>query len=65
MEKKGALIQFAVPVLQDLDSYAKAKGISRNAAVNLACAALTGRAEVDRLRDLVIKIAMIKVGADV
>jgi len=62
-KKKPALIHFSAPLLKDLDAYAKGCGISRNAAVNLACSELLGeterlKEEADRLRSLVIKLAM-------
>lgn len=77
MAKKGCLIQFSPNVLKELDLYAGTNGLSRNAAVNLACASLVGEAdrlrkesvqlllEANRLRDMVVKIAMAKAGVNV
>jgi len=62
-KKKAALIHFPALLLRDLDDYAKSCGISRNAAVNLACSELLGeterlKEEADRLRSLIVKLAM-------
>lgn len=77
MKKTGALIQFDPRVLASVDQYAKAAGVSRNAAVNLACSTLVSEAdrlreesrrllqEADRLRQLVVKVAIAKGGVDV
>lgn len=72
LEKKGCLIQFAGPVLKELDRFAGQRGLSRNAAVNLACSSLVGEAEqlrqesrelvreAERLRGMIVKIALAK-----
>jgi hypothetical protein len=71
MESKACSITFNSGVLAGVDEYAASCGISRNAAVNLACSMLTKEAdrlrkesaallaEGERLREMVLKLAMV------
>lgn len=65
MEKKKALLEFPVQTLSVLDSYANTKGISRNAAVNLAVSYLLEEkpsliSQIHTLQALAVKLAILQ-----